>query len=73
MSCVGSGLGLDDSCGSLPTQDVPWFYDPHREKGERYVISPKSQFPKIVGEGFPSLEGMMEGHVQPHLQTLLFV
>lgn len=26
-SCEWPGAGLDDSCGSLPAQDVPWFYE----------------------------------------------
>lgn len=62
--------GFEDPCGSIPTQDIPRFHDPHREKGEGNVISAKSQFPKIVRE---DLEGVMEGHVQSYLQTLLFV
>lgn len=55
--------------GPFPPTIFHEFYDPHREKGEDNVISPKSQFPKIVREDFPSLEG----HIQPHLQTLLFM
>lgn len=27
-SYVEPGVGLSDSCGSLPTHDVLWFYDP---------------------------------------------
>jgi len=27
LSCVESGVGLDDPCGSLPTQDILCFYE----------------------------------------------
>lgn len=27
-SYVEPGVGLSDSCGSLPTHDILWFYDP---------------------------------------------
>ena len=26
-SCVEPGVGLDDPYGSIPTQDILWFYD----------------------------------------------